>query len=1095
MSTVYRERERERERDRDRDRDRYDDSRSSFSSAPRGGNYATVKRYRVGGDDDTYSTTFDGRRYGARDPPARVEETKIVRREREEPEARPESNYGRRDRAPDTRWEDDIVIRRTKEADELSRREYKREEPSTDRELVIRRTSERDGYDRERDFQVERYDDRRRDYRDYAVISPSHESYGDLQKYSRTAEYYAQPSQPQTIIIRNDPIIIRERVRDDDYAMIHRSEVEDRQVTRREPSPVRQEELFYERKTTERDSKPMEKEEDFYARREVSPGDSISQVGRRRRSRSRGRSRYSDSDESMVYVRRETKESSRSQSPHHRRHIAEGALAGFGAAELLRHHKKSSGKETSGPVGRLGKDVGAGVLGAVAAQGISKAKSRQQSKSRRRERSESSDRDDRRSRRHHSRTRSETRSHSHSHLKTLGGLALAAAAAGTAVAVASKKKNQNDPEERRSRSRHRRHSASEAADDARNPGHRNKRMAEAGAAGAAVAGLIEHHRSKSRKRKGERSRSVIRTGLPIAAAGLGSAAIAGIYERNKASREMEEAAATERKRSRSRSRARSTYSDAPRGATTSDPNLIEYGNGPMYGNIPQADYYGRGPAAHDPYYAEAMVPAAAAAAAGAAYGGQREPRQSHSRDRRPSSSESSDGGRRRRHRRHSRSRSRDVATPALAALGGGIAATEYAKRKEKKKAEKLRRRAYHQPSCSSGTPADVTPGHEAEHGHDPYEDEFDPGPRRFTPTPPTSADPYGNPNHYYRPDEQIPPPPGSAPPPLYPQQQQQPHPQAGGYPPPQGSHPAQSSYNPGGYSQQAGPPPPTNPAYPSQQNPTSGAGYSPGTPYASGGNGDPRYPRGRGDENVSAPPSGNFFPGEPRHASPDGTSSVPPRPVSRHGAAANDGGPTGVSKPRVPSPSRWNPPPAPRSSSQPPPGSKNVAFDLGSDGSQISSPDIRRHRRKGETNRGYEAEDDSESTLDGRDKRYPTHHPVEETESDPEQAARRARRRRPRPNDDRSHDDHRHHRSRRSSRSHHPPARDGPLSPTGSDATVELPDRFDREGRRKPEKGDDPLADMIENMMSGKGPGGKYFKKLFGSDDDENHSGGRRRKR
>ena len=682
MSVIYRERERERERD------RYDDSRSSVSSAQRGGNYTTVRRYRVGGDDDAHSTTFDGRRYSARDPPARVEETRIVKREREEPEARlerPESTYSRRDR------EDDIVIRRTKEVDEPPRREYRPQEPVVERELVIRRTADRDERESERSVQVERFDDRRRDYRNYEVITPQREDFGDLQKYSRVAEYYSPPSQPATIIIRNEPIIIRERVRDDDYAVVHRSELEDRQIARREPSPAKKEELFYEKKTVERNARPVEREEDFYARREVSPGDSVSQVGVRRRSQShsRGRSRYSDSDESMVYVRKEVRESSRSESPNHRRHLAEGALAGFGAAELLRHHKKSQGKETSGPIARLGKDVGAGVLGAVGATAISRARSRHRSKSRRRGRSESSDRADRYPRRHHSRSRSRSRSQSHSRLKTLGGLALAAAAAGTAVAVA-KRRNKNGTEERRSRSRHRRHSSSSASDGASNSGHAKKRIAEAGAAGAVVAGLIERARSKSRKRNGERSRSRIRTGLPIAAAGLGSAAIAGMYERNKASKQAEAEAAAERRESRSRSRshARSRYPEALRGGA-SDPNLIEYGDGPMYGNIPQADYYGRGPAPHDPYYSEAaMVPAAA----GAAYDAHREARRSHSRDRRPSSSDSSDGGRRRRHHRHSRSRSKDIATPALAAIGGGIAATEYAKRKERKKAEKARRR-------------------------------------------------------------------------------------------------------------------------------------------------------------------------------------------------------------------------------------------------------------------------------------------------------------------------------------------------------------------------------------------------------------------
>lgn len=160
---------------------------------------------------------------------------------------------------------------------------------------------------------------------------------------------------------------------------------------------------------------------------------------------------------------------------------------------------------------------------------------------------------------------------------------------------------------------------------------------------------------------------------------------------------------------------------------------------------------------------------------------------------------------------------------------------------------------------------------------------------------------------------------------------------------------------------------------------------------------------------------------------------------------------------------------------------------------------MRRHKRRGESNRGYEAEDDSESTLDGRDKRYPTHHPISETESDPEQSARRRKVRRRHPDDRSSYEDHRPHRSsRRSSRNHHPSsARDGdPLSPTDSDATVDLPERFDKEGKRKPERGDDAIADILDDIMSGKGPGGKYFKKIFGgTDDDGEDPGGRKRRR
>ena len=902
--SVYREERRERERDR-----YVDDSRSSFSATSRGPNY-TVRQYRVR-DDDNQSTTFDGRRFDSREPQTRVEETRITRREREE-EPRPESNYSRYDkvsnRGPDSRWEEDIVIKRTKETDEPPRRDYRREEPTTDRELVIRKTTERDGYERDREYQVDRYSDRRRDYRDYDVISPSREGFGDIKKYSRTSEYYSPPNQPQntTLVIREQPIVIRERVRDDEYDVIRKSEVEDRQISRRDPSPERKEEYsYYKKKVVETDGRQTERDEDFYSKRarEVSPGDSISQVGgaaavgavaassRRRRSRSRGRSRYSgESDESMVYVK-QVRETSRSESPNHRRHVAEGALAGFGIAELARHHKKAQGKDTSGPVGRLGKDVGAGLVGAFAAQGLSKVKEAR-SKSRRRGRSESRDRG---GRRRHSRSRSESRSQSHSRLKTLGGLALAAAAAGTAVAVAKSRKNKNNsrsnsssPDRRRSRSRRRRHSTSDAPDDARNPAHRNKRIAEAGAAGAVVAGLIERARSKSRKRKGDRSRSRIRTGIPIAAAGLGSAAIAGMYERNKASREVEAEASAEKRRSRTRSRSRhgrSGYSDNQR-AAMSDPRLIEYGNGPMYGQIPQADYYGR-PLQQEGYYSDAMVPAVAAPGPNPAYEMQRElPEERHhhhrrSRSRRPSSSESSDGERRHRRHKHSRSRSRDLATPALAALGGGLAATEYAKRKEKekRKADKARRRKLNANGLRESSNLTFHLGYEEEHGHDIYDEEFEPVPHRYTPTPPSSADPFGNPyppnQQNYRSQEDLPPPPGSAPPPLYPPQQQAPAP---GYPPQQGAYAPQPTYNPAAYGQQQVPPGPQVPQpFPSPQPPNSGT-YPPGAPFASGGNADPRLPRARGDENVSAPPPGNIFPGEQPPATSDGTSAVPPRP-------------------------------------------------------------------------------------------------------------------------------------------------------------------------------------------------------------------------
>jgi hypothetical protein len=46
-----------------------------------------------------------------------------------------------------------------------------------------------------------------------------------------------------------------------------------------------------------------------------------------------------------------------------------------------------------------------------------------------------------------------------------------------------------------------------------------------------------------------------------------------------------------------------------------------------------------------------------------------------------------------------------------------------------------------------------------------------------------------------------------------------------------------------------------------------------------------------------------------------------------------------------------------------------------------------------------------------------------------------------------------------------------------SGETIDLPPRFDELGRRK---GDDPLADKLEDILSGRGTAGKLFSRLAG---------------
>ena len=456
MSTIY------------RDRDRYDDSRTTISSSRRDrdggrdsgrdGGYTTVKRYIVKDDDTRSNYGRSDRRIFPERGGERVEETRIVRRERDVDEA-----PAREVRREEPRYSSEqLTIRRDeREDDRRSYYEPRREQRSDDREeIIIRRTTDRDEPRRDDtrrdDLTVARLDDRRestqivrKDYRDdYEVLSPTRDrgfEDRDLQKYTRQTDYYAPAPQPQVIIVKQEPIIIRERVRDDDYVSIRRSEVdEEKSIVRRgrTPDPPRQaeEDYFYEKKIRERIDEPREDEwrDRRMMRREVSPHDSVSQVGRRQSRRGS----YS-SDDSMVYVKR-TKEgySSGEGSPDRKKNLAAGVIAGIGAAELLRNHKKKEGRETASGVGRLGRDVGAGALGAIAAEGIQRARSQYRSRSRRRRSRGRSSSSSSRSRS----TRRRSRSESRSKLKTWGAVGLGAAALAAAAAVAQKKMAKNKDE-------------------------------------------------------------------------------------------------------------------------------------------------------------------------------------------------------------------------------------------------------------------------------------------------------------------------------------------------------------------------------------------------------------------------------------------------------------------------------------------------------------------------------------------------------------------------------------------------------------------------------------------------------------------------
>ena len=135
----------------------------------------------------------------------------------------------------------------------------------------------------------------------------------------------------------------------------------------------------------------------------------------------------------------------------------------------------------------------------------------------------------------------------------------------------------------------------------------------------------------------------------------------------------------------------------------------------------------------------------------------------------------------------------------------------------------------------------------------------------------------------------------------------------------------------------------------------------------------------------------------------------------------------------------------PRAVSQPPSGSKSVHFDTIS---SSSPPDSK--TTGGSTTHGHQS---------GERVRSP-HHDHDE----------------PHASDRTSRKQHHHHRRQASQND-----LERSPSPAPSDATLELPPRFDQYGRRRPEKGEDPLADALEDILSGNGPAGKLFSKVTGA--------------
>ncbi|KAK2598174.1 hypothetical protein QQS21_005725 [Conoideocrella luteorostrata] len=408
----------------------------------------------------------------------------------------------------------------------------------------------------------------------------------DVERYRKETEYYVPQSPPPP------PVIIRQQSSEPQRIIVQDAPPAPIIVPRQQPGVVVVRDRENDREMVRRERDPYEDDYYYrYDRREVGPyrGDRERDYAMARYEHRRPRrddDYYSDDDE--FYYRRTTVRRDRSESPHHKRHLAEGALAGAGLSAILSSRRDGYGDL---PENRGRKVLAGAALGALGTEVARRAHSAYEERFG----------DGRESPDHH-----------HLLKKGLAFGAVALAAAGAAKYYQTNKVEKE--EAHRGRSRTRGHysgddysrSVSRSSRVTRSKSRRRSisTVAKAALGTAATAGIVKHFRdkSKSKSRHGSRSRSksrlrrVAEVGGVAAAAGIANKLWKNHKEKKEGTRDLSESGDDDyhrhrdtrsrrrslsgsRHRSRSRSMARSPYSQP--GA---DPELglVEYGHDPLY---------------------------------------------------------------------------------------------------------------------------------------------------------------------------------------------------------------------------------------------------------------------------------------------------------------------------------------------------------------------------------------------------------------------------------------------------------------------------------------------------------------------------------
>ncbi|KLO94587.1 uncharacterized protein Y057_8723 [Fusarium fujikuroi] len=203
----------------------------------------------------------------------------------------------------------------------------------------------------------------------------------DVERYRKETEYYTPydpPPPPAPVIIRQrapepQKIIVQEAPPPAPVIVSPRQQQQPGVVVIREREPERQQVVVRrEHREHRHEHRHRPSEEEYYYRHEHrdSRGDrdyAIERYDRRRRDHGY----HSDDDD--YYVRRKViRRREGSESPHHKRHLAEGALAGAGVTALLNSRRDSYGEL---PENRGRKVIAGAALGALGTEALRRARS------------------------------------------------------------------------------------------------------------------------------------------------------------------------------------------------------------------------------------------------------------------------------------------------------------------------------------------------------------------------------------------------------------------------------------------------------------------------------------------------------------------------------------------------------------------------------------------------------------------------------------------------------------------------------------------------------------------------------------------------